>query len=84
MINELKTVILTTDFPDHRLKAGHLGTVVLVHEHGGCEVEFITLGGQTVAVVSLSPDQVRPVCGPQGDRSRTIGYNGIVQQARGA
>ena len=31
MINELKTVILTTDLPDHGLKAGDLGTVVLVH-----------------------------------------------------
>jgi hypothetical protein len=61
MIHELKTVILTTDLPDHGLKAGDLGTVVLVHEHGGCEVEFMTLGGETVAVVSLSPDQVRPV-----------------------
>jgi hypothetical protein len=56
MINELKTVILTTDLPDHGLKAGDLGTVVLVHEYGGYEVEFMTLGGETVAVVSLSPD----------------------------
>jgi hypothetical protein len=61
MIHELKTVILTTDLPDHSLKAGDLGTVVSVHEHGGYEVEFTTLGGETVAVVSLSPDQVRPV-----------------------
>jgi Domain of unknown function (DUF4926) len=61
MIHELKTVILTTDLPDHSLKAGDLGTVVLVREHSGCEVEFMTLGGETVAVVSLSPDQVRPV-----------------------
>ena len=61
MIHELKTVILTTDLPDHSLKAGDLGTVVSVHEHGGYEVEFTTLGGETVAVVSLSPDQVCPV-----------------------
>ena len=61
MIHELKTVILTTDLPDHSLKAGDLGTVVSVHEHSGYEVEFTTLGGETVAVVSLSPDQVRPV-----------------------
>ncbi len=61
MINELKTVILTTDLPDHGLKAGDLGTVVLVHTHGGYEVEFMTLDGETVAVVSLSPDQVRAV-----------------------
>jgi hypothetical protein len=53
--------VLTTDLPEHSLKAGDLGTVVLVHRHGGYEVEFMTLDGETVAVVSLSPDQVRPV-----------------------
>ncbi|MCK4374930.1 MAG: DUF4926 domain-containing protein, partial [Candidatus Brocadiae bacterium] len=36
--------------------------VVLVHDAGaGFEVEFMTLGGQTVAVVTLEPSQVRPV-----------------------
>jgi hypothetical protein len=61
MIHELKTVILTTDLPNHSLKAGDLGTVVLVYEHSGYEVEYMTIGGETVTVVSLSPDQVRPV-----------------------
>jgi hypothetical protein len=61
MIDELDTVVLTTELPEHSLKAGDLGTVVLVHRHGGYEVEFMTLDGETVAVVSLSPDQVRPV-----------------------
>jgi Domain of unknown function (DUF4926) len=61
MINELDTVVLTTDLPEHSLKAGDLGTVVLVHRHSGYEIEFMTLDGETVAVVSLSPDQVRPV-----------------------
>jgi Domain of unknown function (DUF4926) len=61
MPNELETVVLTADLPAHGLKVGDLGTVVLVHKHGGYEVEFMTLDGETVAVVSLSPDQVRPV-----------------------
>ena len=61
MIKELETVVLTAELPEHGLKAGDLGTVVLVHTHGGYEVEFMTLAGETVAVVSLSPDQVRPV-----------------------
>jgi Domain of unknown function (DUF4926) len=61
MINELDTVVLAADLPAHSLKAGDLGTVVLVHRHGGYEIEFTTLDGETVAVVSLSPDQVRPV-----------------------
>ena len=61
MMNELDMAVLTTDLPEHSLKAGDLGTVVLVHRQGGYEVEFTTLDGETVAVVSLSPDQVRPV-----------------------
>ena len=61
MITGLDTVVLRTDLPEHGLKAGDLGTVVLVHRHGGYEVEFTTLDGETVAVVSLSPDHVRPV-----------------------
>jgi uncharacterized protein DUF4926 len=61
MIKELDTVVLTTELPEHGLQAGDLGTVVLVHTHGGYEVEFMTLDGETMAVLSLSPDQVRPV-----------------------
>jgi hypothetical protein len=61
MIKELDTIVLTVDLPKHGLKKGDLGTVVLLHTAGGYEVEFVTLDGQTLAVVSLSPDQVRPV-----------------------
>lgn len=61
MISELDTVVLTIDLPEHRLRAGDIGTVVLVHDHHGYEVEFIALDGDTVAVVSLSPSQVRQV-----------------------
>ena len=61
MITELDTVVLTTELPEYSLEAGDLGTVVLAHRYGGYEVEFMTLAGETVAVVSLSPDHVRPV-----------------------
>jgi hypothetical protein len=64
MMKELDTVVLTTDLPEHGLKAGDLGTVVLVHEYSGYEVEFMTLNGETVAVVSLSADQIRSI-GPR-------------------
>lgn len=61
MIDELETVVLNRDLPEHSLKRGDLGTVVLVHRGGaGYEVEFVTLDGETLAVVSLSRDQVRP------------------------
>jgi hypothetical protein len=61
MIKELDTIVLNVDLPEHGLSAGDLGTVVLEHKHRGYEVEFMTLDGETVAVVSLSSDQVRPV-----------------------
>ena len=46
MIEELDRVILTRDLPEKKLKAGDVGTVVLVYKNGeGFEVEFMTLGG---------------------------------------
>jgi hypothetical protein len=42
--------------------AGDVGTVVHVHNSGeGYEVEFMTLTGETVAVVTLLAGQVRPL-----------------------
>jgi hypothetical protein len=64
MIKELDTVVLTEDLSEHALKQGDIGTVVLVHDLAGYEVEFMTLNGETLAVVSLMPHQVRPV-GPR-------------------
>jgi len=61
MIRELDCVVLACDLPDHGLKSGDVGTVVLVHAGGGYEVEFMTLRGETVAVVSLAEDQLRPL-----------------------
>ncbi len=61
MIKELDSVVLTSDLPEHGLKAGDVGTVVLVHAAGGYEIEFMTLDGATVAVVSLPADKVRPI-----------------------
>ena len=60
MIEELSDVVLTTDLDAQGLRAGDIGTVVLVHADGAAfEVEFITLGGDTLAVLTLSADQVR-------------------------
>jgi hypothetical protein len=62
MIKELDDVILACELPEHGLSAGDIGTVVLVHRNGtGYEVEFTTLDGETIAVVTLLADQVRPV-----------------------
>lgn len=62
MLEELEIVVLTTDLPEYHLKAGDVGTVVLVHGEGeGYEVEFTTFKGETLAIVSVYPDQIRPV-----------------------
>ncbi len=61
MINELDQVVLESDLPEYSLQRGDVGTVVLVHGSEGFEVEFMTLNGETVAVVSLSAGQVRAI-----------------------
>jgi hypothetical protein len=61
MIEELSDVVLMTDLPQHALRAGDLGTVVMVHQGGqGYTVEFTTMSGQTVALATLTADEVRP------------------------
>jgi hypothetical protein len=52
---------LTEDLPEQGLKRGDIGTVVLMHGRSGYEVEFMALDGETIAVLSLTPMQVRPV-----------------------
>lgn len=62
MVNELDLVVLKRDVPSERLTAGDVGTLVLVHQQGEAfEVEFTTLSGNTVAVVTLEASDVRPV-----------------------
>jgi hypothetical protein len=65
VIKELDLVVLTRDLPEDHLKTGDVGTVVLERAGGrGLEVEFMTLAGETLAVVTVPRDAVRTV----GDR----------------
>jgi hypothetical protein len=60
MFKELDTVVLTRDLPQQKLRKGDLGAIVLVHKDGAAyEVEFATLGGDTLAVLTLPADAVR-------------------------
>jgi len=61
MMRELDVVALVADLPEHGLKPGDVGTVVLTHGDAGYEVEFMTLGGETLTVASLSGQQIRPI-----------------------
>jgi hypothetical protein len=62
MINELDSVVLTTDVPELGLASGDIGTVVMVHDRGAAyEVEFVALDGETIGVATLTSNQVRSV-----------------------
>jgi hypothetical protein len=62
MIREHDCVVLTQDMPNDGLQAGDIGTIVHVHQGGaGYEVEFMTLAGETVAIATLLPAQVRAI-----------------------
>jgi hypothetical protein len=72
-IEELDRVVLRRDLPEHGLCAGDIGTVVLVHRGGeGYEVEFVTLDGKTIAVVTLMPDEVREAGGKEVAHARSL------------
>lgn len=58
---ELDTVVLARDLPEHGLKAGDLGAVVLFSPPNTVEVEFVRASGRTQALVTLSADALRPV-----------------------
>ena len=60
MIGELDTVVLEHDIKEHRLAKGDIGAVVHCYEKGHAfEVEFVTAGGETVALLTLSSSDVR-------------------------
>lgn len=62
MIKEHDRVVLAATVPFEGLVEGDVGTVVHVYRDGQAyEVEFMTLEGKTVAVVTLEASQVRPV-----------------------
>ena len=59
-INELDSVALTCDLPEHGLVHGDVGTAVLVHGNGAAfKVEFVGYDRHTVALLTLERAQVR-------------------------
>lgn len=62
MIQELDTVVLKRDVPEHGLKRGDVGAVVHRYaDQEAFEVEFVTAQGKTVAVLTLTKDEIRPM-----------------------
>ena len=61
MIKEHECVVLTKNLPEEGFESGDIGTIVHIHKNGiAYEVEFMTLTGETVAIVTLEASHVRP------------------------
>jgi len=61
-MKEYDTVVLTRSLPEYGLEAGDVGAVVHTYEADKAfEVEFVSGGGETVAVVTLEQDALRSV-----------------------
>ncbi|MGH2585688.1 MAG: DUF4926 domain-containing protein [Dehalococcoidia bacterium] len=59
--------------PEHGLQVGDVGTVVHVVQEGKAYlVEFFTLDGETIDVVMLEADQVRPAGGEEIAHARPL------------
>ena len=62
MIHELETVVLTHDVAGQDLKEGDIGAVVHRYtEPSAFKVEFVTAEGRTIAVVTLTEEDIRPI-----------------------
>lgn len=71
MIRELDTVVLTHDIVERGLKRGDVGTVV--HSYSGgrtFEVEFVVAEGKTVALLTLTLDQIQ-IASPESRHQRS-------------
>lgn len=61
-MNELDTVVLSHNIKEKGLKKGDMGAVVQVYDNGKAfEVEFVTADGKTVALLTLTTDDIRPM-----------------------
>lgn len=62
MTREMDTVMLLKDHSAEGLPKGGMGAVVMIHDGGKAfEVEFVTLAGDTLGVLTLTADEVRPI-----------------------
>jgi hypothetical protein len=74
MIPELELVVLLHDVDQFGLQHGDIGTVVHAYTNGPAyEVEFVTADGYTVAVLTLTEDEIRPRLGKEILHIRSLG-----------
>ena len=64
MIKELDTVVLTHEIKERGLTDGDIGAVVHCYSDSNAyEVEFVTAEGKTIAVLTLTTNDIRPMNG---------------------
>lgn len=62
MIHELDTVVLSHDIKEHNLRKGDIGAVEHGYKNNAVfEVEFVTAGGNTIDLLTLMQDDIRPI-----------------------
>jgi hypothetical protein len=72
-MQELDRVALTEDLAEHQLKTGDIGMIVHVYDsRKGYEVEFVTLSGELIALVSVYPPQIRPLANDEIANARRV------------
>ena len=73
MLQEHQRVVLAENLPAERLESGDVGTIVHVYRDGvAFEVEFLTLDGHTLTIVTVDSSQVRPVTSGDLTHARLI------------
>lgn len=73
MYYEHDSVVLTRDMPEHDLQAGDFGVIVYKHDDAGpFEIEFVSADGETICVVALSSDSLRPFQGKENLHARRL------------
>jgi hypothetical protein len=66
MIRELDTVVLTHRIEEYGLKESDIGAVVHCYVDGNAfEVEFVTAEGRTIAVLTLTSNDIRLMRGKE-------------------
>lgn len=66
MIRELALVVLARDIEEHGLKQGDVGTIVHCYKDASAlEVEFVSAEGKTIALLTLTSADVRPMQGKE-------------------
>lgn len=72
----LETVIVTVDLPDDDVPAGDLGAIVEVYSSPelAYEVEFVNPDGTTRALLTLSPEDIRPLAANDVLTTRQVAF----------